>query len=271
MATSGTYQGVVGHTYAFYSIAEDGAGNIETAKTVADTSTQVVSPVITQCAINYANGFAATGLTLNGGAAIASNALQLTDGKSDEARSAFFSTPVPIGNFVTDFTFQLLDAQADGFAFVVQTNSPAALGGGEGGLGYQGIPNSAALKFDLWSNYGEGPSSTGFFMDGVYPAIPSINLLPSGIDLHSGHIFAVHMSYNDSLVTAAITDTATQASYMIKDTIPVMPGELAYVGFTGGTGRLSATQNILSWTYSSTLPCTSVGTGAAANRPGGRD
>lgn len=39
--TSASYTGTVGHTYGFYSIATDGAGNIETAKTAADVTTQV--------------------------------------------------------------------------------------------------------------------------------------------------------------------------------------------------------------------------------------
>jgi hypothetical protein len=40
-ATSDTYSGVVGHTYGFYSIAQDNAGNIEPAKTQAEATTTV--------------------------------------------------------------------------------------------------------------------------------------------------------------------------------------------------------------------------------------
>jgi 6-phosphogluconolactonase (cycloisomerase 2 family) len=40
-ATSSTYNGQVGHTYGFYSIAQDLVGNIEPAKTAAETTTQV--------------------------------------------------------------------------------------------------------------------------------------------------------------------------------------------------------------------------------------
>lgn len=41
-ATQGTYTGVGGHTYAFYSIARDLVGNVEAAKTVAEATTQIV-------------------------------------------------------------------------------------------------------------------------------------------------------------------------------------------------------------------------------------
>ena len=44
--TSASFTGVAGHTYAFYSMATDGAGNVETAKTAADTTTQVVNPIV---------------------------------------------------------------------------------------------------------------------------------------------------------------------------------------------------------------------------------
>ena len=48
-ATSATYSGTVGHSYGFYSIAQDNVGNVEPAKTAPDTTTQVVqgSGVIT--------------------------------------------------------------------------------------------------------------------------------------------------------------------------------------------------------------------------------
>jgi hypothetical protein len=42
-ATTGTFVGTVGHTYSFYSIAQDLAGNIQAAKTSADTTVQVTS------------------------------------------------------------------------------------------------------------------------------------------------------------------------------------------------------------------------------------
>ena len=48
-AGSATYAGQAGHTYAFYSIATDGAGNSEN-KTVADTSTSVSSGAVS-CAL----------------------------------------------------------------------------------------------------------------------------------------------------------------------------------------------------------------------------
>jgi hypothetical protein len=43
-ATQSTYTGVVGHTYGFYSIAQDVAGNQEGPKTTAEATTTIVKP-----------------------------------------------------------------------------------------------------------------------------------------------------------------------------------------------------------------------------------
>jgi hypothetical protein len=45
-ATSASYSGTLGHTYGFYSIATDGAGNVEATKTSADTSTTVTTALL---------------------------------------------------------------------------------------------------------------------------------------------------------------------------------------------------------------------------------
>lgn len=47
MGTSSAYPGVAGHTYAFYSIATDNVGNVEAAKTAAETTTKIVLPAPT--------------------------------------------------------------------------------------------------------------------------------------------------------------------------------------------------------------------------------
>lgn len=42
-AATGTFAGLAGHSYGFYSIAQDLAGNLQPGKTVADTTTQVAA------------------------------------------------------------------------------------------------------------------------------------------------------------------------------------------------------------------------------------
>ena len=87
---------------------------------------------------------------------------------------------------------------------------------------------------------------------GASPTVPSSDLTGSGIDLHSGHVFAVHLTYDGATLAMTISDTSSGAS--AQRSFPVdIPGTIgsstAYAGFTGGTGGLTAIQEILSWTY----------------------
>ncbi len=220
--------------------------------------------------VKLGSGFTVGALVLNGNAQLDGSALELTDGNFSEASSAWYATPVNIQNFSTDFTFQISPGTtADGFTFALQNNSTAALGTLGGGLGYGtdiagnpgGIPASLAVKFDLYDNLGEGINSTGLYVNGAPPNTPAINLASSGIDLHSGDTFAVHMTYDGTNLVMSITDTVTNA--MFTHTWPIdipatVGGSTAYAGFTGGTGGLSAVQSVLTWTLSALVQAPAV-------------
>jgi len=66
--------------------------------------------------------------------------------------------------------------------------------GASSGLGYAGIPQSVAVKFDLYNNKGEGPDSTGFYSKGASPTIPAIDLSATGVNLQSGDTFNTHLT-----------------------------------------------------------------------------
>ncbi|WP_263360177.1 chitobiase/beta-hexosaminidase C-terminal domain-containing protein [Acidicapsa ligni] len=208
--------------------------------------------------INLASGFASAGakVVMNGTAALSGVMAQLTNGGSAQAGSAWYAAPMNVTAFTTDFTFQQVNASADGMTFAIE-NSPSnvnSLGGNGASLGYGGITNSVAIKFDLYNNAGEGADSTGLYQNGAAPTTPSIDLSSTGINLHSGDVMAVHIVYNGTTLTMTITDQTTAATYTNSwpINIPTVVGaNTAYVGFTGGTGGLSATQNVLTWTYNS--------------------
>ena len=201
--------------------------------------------------LQFPSGFssAASVLTFNGSAQINGPSAELTDGGMGEAGSVFSTNTVPIAAFSTAFTFQLTNATADGFTFTIQGKSPTALGSSGGGLGYgpdntagpPGIANSLAVKFDLDSNQGEGPDSTGLFTDGAAPTdVGSINLTGSGINLHSGDVIQASLSYDGTNLTETLQDTHTGATFTHVYTnvnIPALVGgDSAYVGFTAGDG-----------------------------------
>jgi len=78
-------------------------------------------------------------------------------------------------------------------------------------------------------------------------------LTPSGIDLHSGDIMHAHLIYDGSALAMTLTDPHTNAMVTLtfRVDIPAIVGAgSAYVGFTGSAGGFSATQNVLSWSYS---------------------
>jgi hypothetical protein len=203
--------------------------------------------------VDQSAGFAgATGLQLNGSAAVVGSVARLTPSLNNRAGSVFAASEVDVTGFATTFDFRLTSAVADGFAFVIQGNTNTALGAEGEGLGYQGINNSLAIKFDLFDNAGEGGNSTGLYTNGQSPSSGGSDLTPSGIILNSGHDFRAALAYGGATLSVVITDLMTGATanqtYAVNIT-GLVGGNTAFVGFTGGTGSSSATQDILNWTY----------------------
>jgi Domain of unknown function (DUF1929)/Legume lectin domain/Chitobiase/beta-hexosaminidase C-terminal domain/PKD domain len=242
--------------------------------THSETFSLVIEPDNSNTGINFGSGFSASGLQLEGNAQLVGTALQLTDiTAQNEKGNGWWTTPVNVQAFTTDFTFQLTDAVADGFTFILQNVGPAASGGGGSFLGFGGLNKSVAVKFDLYSNAGEGNNSTGLFTNGADTTVPATNLgggscttaapcpspttFAAGIpNLHSGDVFEVHITYDGTTLTMTITDLATSATFTTSwpINIPATVGaNTAYAGFGGGTGGSTSIQQILAWTYNTTV------------------
>jgi hypothetical protein len=225
--------------------------------------------------VNYSNGFtSAAGLTLNGGATVTGGAIQLTDGGQFESRGAFTTNRVPVYYFNTTFDFQITNAEADGFAFVVQSNGPNAVGASGGGIGYgqppgatsgASIVNSFALVFDLHNNQGEGNNSIRTEVGGVTSGTGTTgatDLTPYGLDLHSGHRFrAALLGYASGGSILTLTDLDTSKSYTTQlgdDQFKALGDTVGYVGFTAGTGEQTESVRILDWSYVGQACCLSI-------------
>jgi Bacterial lectin/Fibronectin type III domain len=261
-------------TYHYRAAAFNGQGNSD----FSNVDSVIVGTPGHTVTVDHSAGFANhSDLTANGSATFMSGVLRLTDGGGGEAGSAFETSRVGVTTFATTFTFRMYDGStpmADGMAFVIQGNSPTALGFSGGGLGYasdtpggpQGIPNSICIKFDLYDNAGEGIDSTGLFVGGDSPTVPSgagdvlVDLTNTGIDLHSQDAFQVTLAYNGTTLTETITDTVTRATFSTNYTVNIdvlLGGNVGYAGFTGGTGGLTTTADVQTWTYQFTEPTTS--------------
>ncbi len=205
--------------------------------------------------INFGSGFSSTaGLTLNG-SAVADNdtRLQLTNGGTAQAGSIFWNAPINVQAFTSTFEFQLSNAQGNGFTFTIQNIGPTALGGNSAGLGYQDIQKSVAVKFNFYNYQNEGSDSTGVYTDGEPPVLPSTDISPSGIQLGSGDSIQGKITYDGTNLTLDLLDLVTNDTFTMTQAInipQIVGGNTAYVGFTGSTGGLSASQKILTWTYS---------------------
>lgn len=250
-------------------------GSSQTIKAVATLAGLTTSPVASATytivaggtGINFVNGFSSSQsvMTFNGTTVLNDTRLQLTNGGFNQAGSAWFNTPVNVSNFTNDFAFQLENADADGITFTIQNSGLNSLGGAGGGLGYAGLPKSVAIKFDLYNNNGEGDDSTGIYQNGAAPNTPFMDLTSSGIDLHNGDTFSVHMTYNGTTLAMTITDGVTGAVFSQSWAInipQVLGSNTAYVGFTGGTGGTTASQKIETWTF-----LTNAGTQQATATP----
>ena len=245
----------------------------ETVKAIAIASPLTVSGVASAnfvilignsktCIVDYAAGFNPhTGLQLNHGASVSGPLLELTHGLHNEDTSAFTTKRIAHDTFVTAFAFRFKNAtgpSAEGLSFVLQTLSPAAFGGGGSGLGYAGLPSSMALKFDIHNDAGEGNNSVGLYFDGATPTVPSVNLSPSGINLHSGHIMVAYVTYDSLFLTLDLVDVVTgnhfTHNFHLPPTSP-FTSPYAYVGFTASTGAATSDAQVLAWILESAGAC----------------
>jgi hypothetical protein len=63
----------------------------------------------------------------------------------------------------------------------------------------------------------------------------------------------VHIVYFGTTLSLILTDKVTEATVTEEFTVNIPGGvgaTTAYAGFTGSTGGMTATQNILDWTFS---------------------
>jgi hypothetical protein len=221
--------------------------------------------------LDHSAGFATAynDLAFSGWSYVNGDVLRLTDGGLYETSSVFSYQQLAVNTFSTDFDFRLTQAHADGLTFTIQNYYPWMYANGGSDLGYGGgyFPNSLALKFDLYKFTGNNQSSTtGLYFYGNSPAEDrnSIDMAPSGINLHGGHVMHVSLSYDGKTLHEFVTDTETGAAFAqdyLVDIPSIVQGGQAYFGFTAATGGLGAVQEILDWTY------TPFGSGIAPAAP----
>lgn len=198
-----------------------------------------------------------------GTTAVTNNVLTLTDGNTNEGRTAFFNTPVlTTAPFTVNFVYQGLGS-ADGSAFVLQNDSrgAAAIGDPGGDLSYAGanpIVNSVGVGFDIHNN------GLYFLNDGSLGSLMSTG----GVNINSTDPIAVTLSYDGaSNIAITLVDQENNNTFMTTDSLgasiaSIVGSNAAYLGFTGATGGSASTQTIgnfstsLTYAASNILPAT---------------
>lgn len=199
-------------------------------------------------------------LTLNGNAAKHHNVLRLTSALGGQDGSAFSNTALNATKFSSFFKFRISKrgvTGADGFAFVIQANSPNAIGYAGGDLGYSGIGNSVAIEFDTYYN-GEhndiNANHIGIDINGSVNhdgTLPVKRVFPS---LSNAQIWYVWLDYDGTKLEVRLSPTEIRpikAKLKAKLNIPEILGNVthAYVGFTAATGGSWENHDILAWEY----------------------
>jgi hypothetical protein len=234
-------------------------------------------------------------LGLVGSAQQADNVLSLTtfaeharrgapfESERPQRGAAWSSEKVPVENgFETAFVFQLEIYSwftiGDGLAFVIQDSGPAALGEGESGMGYKGIPNSVAIEFDpLRHGYESDPGTSvagapGLLSNhvsvqtlGIQPNISHASASVGWADLgevlladRAAHVVLIR--YVPGEMTVFVDDFETPALRVdidLGETLQLNNGS-AHVGFTASSGPRITGHKILGWEFASTaLPSSS--------------
>ena len=178
------------------------------------------------------------------------NVLTVTDGAGGEASSAFYKTAQYVGGtWTASFTYNSHGGGADGAVFILQTTNATALGASGGGLGYAGINNSLAFQINLYNGPGIALAKNG--TSGSYlPATP--------VNPASTNDINVTLNWANGVLSATLTDTGTAATYSTNYTVgsllPILGGNVAYIGFSGGDGGVTSVQTISKFQFHSVLP-----------------
>jgi Legume lectin domain len=174
--------------------------------------------------------------------------------------------PVKDG-FNTTFQIQITDKfnyGADGLAFVIEDNPTPALGCAGSNMGYGGITNLLAIKFDNyhWQNqsyerYDEiavlAPHSTVTpLWDSVSNTIATIT---NGVDFSDGQIHTIKLVYVPGNLQVFLDDPENPLMTVYVNLAKVMnlDNGRAWVGFTAASGADWQNHDLVSWAFASSI------------------
>ena len=250
--TSGSHSNIL--TIGYAAASDTASYTVIVTGQGSGTSTADALTVITNTGSFFNAG--GTGWTLNGGAVLTGNSVQLTANVGNTTRSAFLTAKQNIGAFNIAYTYQMQTAAggADGATFCIQNQADTALGGGGGSLGYGGITPSWCLAFNIYANNTRG---IGTFQNGATPGAGLYtSILPNvGVGDNTNAI-QVNVNYDGTTLNATFKDIVTGLSVTTNYTVnlpSILGASTAWVGFTGADGGAFSTQ-VMSWGAAAAVP-----------------
>lgn len=197
----------------------------------------------------------------------------LTDDVNNEAASIFCFDQQDVSAFTAQFTYQMsggIDAAtgqfnpADGVAFVIQNDprGPLAVDGSGGCLAWCGISPSFAVALNVYAGR-DGIIGSNVFMNGNLTFYNNngqqfpVYMDSTPVKLQSGDPIQVSLSYDGTTLTEALLDTTTNDTITFTytiDAVDSLGNNLAYVGFTAGTGGEHAFQTVSGFSYTQGPP-----------------
>ena len=203
---------------------------------------------------NYTDFSDMTGLTTVGTAVPFLNRVRLTSSAISQVGAVYTTDPQAVTQgFDTTFEYSIgpITGGADGMAFVIQSDSPTALYSNGGELGYHGMPRSLVIEIDNYTNGnwfdpgGQHLSIHGLIGQPNSADESTASLAQATVQVTGNHTMRIRYEgttfevYLDDLVTPVMTVDLNLEEYL--------EGPMAWVGFTGATGGLVQTNEVISW------------------------
>ncbi len=212
------------------------------------------------------NDFKASDATINmvGGSTVTGGRLRIVGDKPNQAGACWYKTKkIDFTNgFESEFTFLISKDQAgapagDGFAFVIQAQSPDLTGGIGDDIGYKKIPYVVALEFDIKDD-NEGSKNhinLSFYNPETrtYRQYATVHEIP---EITDGKPHFTRVIYRDGRLQIFLDSYLFPVLSVKLDVAGKInsPDHTAWIGFTASTSDFHANHDLISWSIKEFAP-----------------
>jgi hypothetical protein len=219
----------------------------------------ITFPLAGQNYLFQINDFKASDASINllGGAAMVEGKLRLTADKANQAGACWYKSKKIdfTDGFETEFTFLITKnaegaLPGDGFAFVIQAQSPELSGGIGDAIGYKKIPYAVALEFDIKDD-NEGSRNhinLSFYNPETksYRQYATVHEIP---EITDGKPHFTRIIYREGRLQIFLDSYLFPVLSVKLDVAAKInsPDRTAWLGFTASTSDLHANHDLLSW------------------------